>query len=491
LRGSSADGFEAVWRSNGHHPEIEDVVAASVETRPVDFLWRGRIPKGKLTIADGDPGEGKSVVSMDLAARVSTGRCFPDGAPCEVGNVLIANVEDGIDDTIVPRLKAHGADLDRVFIFSSVPDGKGGTRLLNLPDDIVLLENKVLQREAALLIIDPVMTMLGGDANKDQDARKALAPIRDMAEQTGVAVVAVRHLNKSVGLKAIQRGGGNMGLIGVARAGLFFAEHPDDDRLRVMAVHKSNLAERPPSLSYEIVSSEIHNTARVEWVGVTDHDANSLAAGGMTPHEKSVLDEAVAFLRDELGDGPVMAKQVFKDARDAGVTEITLRRAKTALRVRSERQGTEGWAWRLPEDDHPPSGDDGKEYAERGDDRGGEDEHNPAAAKDDRVDHDDHLGHIEEDVSENPASLLEDDQDDHDDHDDPLEHDHHDHLGDGNGHALTLRESNHHRPSADEEARIKRLIGQGMSPNWARAEVLGDEVRDQVERELASQEDAR
>jgi len=117
----------------------------------------------------------------------------------------------------VPRLKAHGADLDRVFIFSTVPDGKGGTRLLNLPYDLVLLENKVIQREAKLLIIDPVMTMLGGDANKDQDARKALTPVRDMAEGTGVAVIAVRHLNKSVGLKAIQRGGGNMGLIGVKK----------------------------------------------------------------------------------------------------------------------------------------------------------------------------------------------------------------------------------------------------------------------------------
>jgi len=344
-------------RANGHAPEIEDVCAADVTTKAVEWMWRGRIPEGKLTMFDGDPDLGKSVVTMDIAARASTGRPFPDGEPCEAGNVLIVNVEDGADDTIVPRLKAHGADLSRVFLFSSVPDADGGTRLLELPQDIMILEKKVVQRGARLLILDPVLTMLGGDANKDQDARKALAPIRDMAERTGVTVICVRHLNKNVSLSAIQRGGGNMGLIGVARAGAFFAQHPDDDKLRVMAVHKSNLAQRPPSLSYRIVTSEVHDTARVEWAGTTDHDANSLASGPATPAEKSKLDEAKEFLRDELSDGPMWAKLVLRDARDAGVAQATLYAAKTALRVRSEKIGVEGWQWSLPtkEDDDPPA----------------------------------------------------------------------------------------------------------------------------------------
>jgi AAA domain len=358
---------------------IRDIQASEVATKPVEWEWRGRIPKAKLTIFDGDPDLGKSVVTVDIAARKSTGRAFPDGAPCEAGNVLIVNVEDGVEDTIVPRLKAHGANLERVYIFSSVPDGNGGTRLLELPQDIALLESKVRQRRADLLIMDPILTMLGGDANKDQDARKALAPIRDMAERAGVSVVGVRHLNKSVGLKAIQRGGGNMGLIGVARAGAFFAEHPDDEKLRVMAPHKSNLAEKPPSLSYRIVSSTVHGTARVEWMGATDHDANSLAAGGVSPHEKSELEAAKEFLRDELKDGPVWAKQVYSDARDAGVTDRTLRRAKDALRVKSEKIGTEGWAWSLPSEDDP----------------------------DGAVGHLGHVGHVQHARTENPLYLSE------------------------------------------------------------------------------------
>jgi len=352
---------EEIWQEyrNGHHedevPLLAGIKASEVITKPVEWLWDKRIPKGKLTMFDGDPDVGKSVITMDLAARVSTGRTFPDGAPCQPGNVLVVNVEDAADDTIVPRLKAHGADLERIVVIDGMPDGKGGTRLLDLPEDVEALKASVEHHEAALLIIDPVLTMLGGDANKDQDARKALTPVRDMAEETGVTIVAVRHLNKNVSLSAIQRGGGNMGLIGVARAGAFFAHHPEEDSLRVMAPHKSNLAEKQPSLQYVIKGWAIdENIGRVEWKGATEHDANSLASGPATPLEKSRLEEAREFLYEELKDGPMWAKAVYRDAGDAGVARRTLEDAKSAMRVRSEKIGTEGWQWSLPEKKDTP-----------------------------------------------------------------------------------------------------------------------------------------
>ena len=121
-------------KGKGHLP-LQAVNAASVVTKPVEWLWDKRIPRGKLTIFDGDPDVGKSVMTCDLAARVSVGRTFPDGAPCEAGNVLIVNVEDAASDTIVPRLKAHGADLE-ITIIEGVPDGEGGVRLLDLPADV-------------------------------------------------------------------------------------------------------------------------------------------------------------------------------------------------------------------------------------------------------------------------------------------------------------------------------------------------------------------
>jgi hypothetical protein len=337
---------------NGHHPRVIATRAADIVTKPVEWLWDRRIPKGKLSMFDGDPDVGKSVVTMDLAARVSTGRTFPDGATCEAGNVLIVNVEDAKEDTIVPRLKAHGADLDRIAIVDGMPDKKNGTRLLDLPDDVRALKAAVEDHEAALLIVDPVLTMLGGDANKDQDARKALAPLRDMAEQTGVALVCVRHLNKNVSLSAIQRGGGNMGLIGVARAGAFFAHHPEQDGLRVMAPHKSNLAEKQPSLLYRVVGWDIdENIGRVEWKGITEHDANSLASEALSPHEKSAKEEAMEFLRDLLTPGDLPSKRVKAEAREADITEATLRRAKDALRINAYKDGDGPWMWSLPTKD--------------------------------------------------------------------------------------------------------------------------------------------
>jgi putative DNA primase/helicase len=340
---------------------IDTILASSVKPEDVEWLWDKRIPFGKLTIFDGDPDQEKSVVTMDIASRVSTGRGFPGGATCEVGNVAIANVEDGIADTIVPRLMAHGADLNRIQIIDGIPDGEGSKLILDIPGDIPILERLVVSKGIKLLIVDPLLTMLGGDANKDQDSRKALTPLKEMAERTGCAVIAVRHLNKSVGLKAIQCGGGNMGLVGVARAGAFFATDPDDKRRRVMAQLKKNVAGEAQSLLYRITGADVvHegetiNTARVEWLGFSEYDANGLAAAeGKTPHEKSQLDEAKEFLEEMLSGGPMWANTILNDARKAGVSQTTLYRAKAQLRVKSDRIGEEGWQWSLPTKDEDP-----------------------------------------------------------------------------------------------------------------------------------------
>ena len=389
----------AEWRRrNGKVPQVIGTRASEVVTRPVEWLWDKRIPKGKLTMFDGDPDVGKSVVTMDLAARVSTGRTFPDGAPCETGNVLIVNVEDAKDDTIVPRLKAHGANLERIVVIDGMPDesGAGGTRLLDLPGDVESLKAAVENYEAVLLIIDPVLTMLGGDMTKDGDARKALAPLRDMAEETGVTVVAVRHLNKNVSLSAIQRGGGNMGLIGVARAGAFFAHHPEEDGLRVMAPHKSNLAEKKqPSLQYVIKGWAVDpNIGRVEWKGITEHDANSLATENLTPHEKTLKEEAMEFLRDLLTPGGLPSKRVKAEAREADITEATLRRAKDALRIETKKDGEGPWYWYLPTKDAQHAQHEQVEHLEQV-----RKIHNPESAyvkEDAHVGQDAHVAHVGE-----------------------------------------------------------------------------------------------
>jgi KaiC/GvpD/RAD55 family RecA-like ATPase len=425
---------EEIRRSVGLTNKIKITLASEVTTKSVRWLWEERIPKGKLTMFDGDPDVGKSVVTMDLAARVSVGRTFPDGASCEAGNVLIVNVEDAKDDTIVPRLKAHGANLERIAIIDGMPDDNGGTRLLDLPGDVGALKEAVEEHDAALLVIDPVITMLGGDVNKDGDARKALAPLRDMAEETGVTIVAVRHLNKNVSLSAIQRGGGNMGLIGVARAGAFFAHHPEQDGLRIMAPHKSNLAKKQPSLQYTVVGWALdENIGRVEWKGTTDHDANSLATEVLSPHDRSAKEEAMAFLRDLLKDGPVPSRRVKAEAREADITEATLRRAKDALRIKSHKDGEGPWLWSLPDKDVHHAQHERLERLEQ-------------VRKTPSPD----SPYVKEDAQDAQDAQLEEDE----------------HLPNGKGHL-----------SADEgNERVQRLMDKGMSFEAAVAQVTGREL---------------
>jgi hypothetical protein len=162
-----------------------------------------------------------------------------------------------------------------------------------------------------------------------------------------VAAILVRHLNKAAGGNSLYRGGGSIGIIGAARSGLLVGQHPEDDTLRVLAGQKSNLSAPPESLAYRIVEAS-NGAARIEYSGVTEAKADAILRTPQDPDERSALGEAVEFLRDELKDGSVMAKSIKERARRFDITDATLRRAKTTLRVKSNREGDEGWSWHLP-----------------------------------------------------------------------------------------------------------------------------------------------
>jgi AAA domain-containing protein len=322
---------------------------SEVEAEQVDWLWRGRIPKGKLTLVDGDPGLGKSALTVDCTARVSVGRRWPDGAPCEVGGVLICTGEDDLADTIRPRLDAAGGDPQKVLALSTVIED-GAERFISIPEDISIIERGIEQVDAEAVFIDPLMAFLSSqhNAHKDQDVRRALTPLAALAESTGAAVVVVRHLNKAAGGNPLYRGGGSIGIVGAARSALLVAKHPEDDERRVLASLKSNLACPAPSLAFELREAD-NGAVRIEWKGATPHTADVLLSAPVDPEERSALDEAKEFLRDELKDSPVWSNQVKKDAREAGISEMTLKRAKSALGVRSEKEADGTWSWRLPE----------------------------------------------------------------------------------------------------------------------------------------------
>jgi len=332
---------------------------SDVTPERVDWLWPGRIPLGKLTVAEGDPKTGKSTLGLDITARVSTGSRFPDGARIAApGVVIVMSAEDGLADTIRPRLDAAGANPENVFAWESVPvlNDEGipsGLRSPSIPRDLDALEGLIVRHGAVLVIVDVLAAYLGSDVDghRDQDVRRALMPLAKLAERTRTAILVLRHLNKSTGGNAMYRGGGSIGIAGAARSILLAAVDPLDEtgNRRVLAVTASNLAAPVPALAYHLAPSEEHGCAQVVWDGVSDHTSSTLLAVQVGDEERSAVDEAGDFLRDVLASGPVAARDVEKAARDAGVQPRTLRRAKERLKIRSVKSGMgASWSWVLP-----------------------------------------------------------------------------------------------------------------------------------------------
>jgi hypothetical protein len=331
------------------------ILLSSVEPEEVEWLWPSRLALGKLALVDGDPGLGKSAVTLDLTARVSVGKVFPDGAESEPGGVVLLSAEDGLRDTIRPRLDAAGADVSRILALATVPDENGHDRFLSIPEDIPLIEKGMKRVGARLLVVDPLMAFLSGETNshRDQDVRRALAPLASLAERTGACVVVVRHLNKAPGNNPLYRGGGSIGIIGAARMAFVVGKDPQDENRRVLASTKNNLAKPPKSLMFTLEEAE-SGAVRVNWLGDSEVSAKDLLA---TPQDKEYADalsEAVEFLNDALANRPVPARDIIRDAEDAGISEKTLRRAKKLLGVVAYREGEAGrrgagrWLWKLP-----------------------------------------------------------------------------------------------------------------------------------------------
>ncbi|MBI4491733.1 MAG: AAA family ATPase [Chloroflexi bacterium] len=340
------------------------VSLADVQPERVSWLWPGRVPLGKLTVLDGDPGLGKSAITTDLAARVSVGGTMPDGARSDLdgpAGVVLLSAEDDLADTIRPRLDAAGADVSRIVALKAVlrlepsPDPeRPATARPDLPTvaDLDAIREAIARVDARLVVVDPVMAFLPSATNsfRDADVRRVLAPLAALAAETDVAVVAVRHLNKATGGNPLYRGGGSIGIIGAVRSGLLVAPDPDlpDGARRILASSKSNLSEPPPALAYHL-EAVAGGAVRVVWEGAVQHTASSLLAQSADGEERGALAEARDFLRELLADGPSPAKDVQREARAAGISEITLRRAKTALGITPTKQGMAGpWTWQLP-----------------------------------------------------------------------------------------------------------------------------------------------
>lgn len=315
-----------------------------VEAQPVTWLWPGRIPLGKLTVLDGDPGLGKSTLALDLAARVSRGSPMPDGTAGIAGGALILSAEDGVEDTIVPRLQTAGADL-RYIVTVPVVQCAEYERPPLLPADLQAMKDAIAATDwelgVRLVVIDPLMAFLSADVDswRDQDVRRALYVLAEFARESQAAVVLIRHLTKARGTSAMHRGGGSIGIIGAARAGLLVARDPEDSTRRVLAVTKMNLAPEPPSLGFRLEGSSGY--PRIVWTGTSPHGADVLVAEPVDEDERRDVQDLRVFVREMLEQAPRTFKEVQAACRAAGyeVTDRTLRNVRRALGVESKRTG--------------------------------------------------------------------------------------------------------------------------------------------------------
>jgi hypothetical protein len=335
-------------------PELEVRVrpVRDLAEEPLIWLWLGRLALGKLALLEGDPGLGKSLVALDLCARLSRGLPFPDGSPSPGPcNSLVLNGEDGEADTVRCRLAGLGADLGRIFVMEL--QGASGESL-RLPSQLGLLDKALARTGARLVVLDPLVAFLDASvtAGNDQSVRRALAPLARLAAKHGCVMLLVRHLNKGFGRHAIYRGGGSIGLVAACRSAWLVGRDPVDHGRCVLAQVKNNLAAPQQSLAYA-VQAEPPGPPRLTWLGVSPWSADQVVGGAGRGRAGA---RARAFLLSLLREGPRPAREVWEQARKEGLSERTLKRAKQQLSIRAVRalgDGARQSYWLLPGQELP------------------------------------------------------------------------------------------------------------------------------------------
>jgi hypothetical protein len=285
---------------------------------------------------------------LDLVARLTTTGVMPDGSQGMTGGAVILTAEDAFADTVRPRLEAAGADLRRVQGIRDVLD-RDGPRPVELPGDLPLLRDALERVQAKLLVIDPLMAFLRADSSRYGEVQRVLYQFRLVMEELGVAVLAQRHLNKSVVQKALYRGMESIAFLAVARTALLVAPDPArPERHRLLISNKSNLGPKPKALRFAL--EPVGHVCRVGWCGESAVSADE-ALTSENPDDRNAKEEAMALLTAMLRDGPRPAREIQKVAQELRISASTLHRARIALGVQivqGHRNGHfDGSVWEL------------------------------------------------------------------------------------------------------------------------------------------------
>ena len=357
--------------------EVRLIRGSEIKPEPIRWLWENWIASGKTHIFGGAPGVGKSTIALAIAATLTIGGQWPDGARARPGNVVIWSGEDDPKDTLVPRLIASGADMQHVFFVDSVFAEAEGRRSFDPSRDMDALRRTLLATgNVRLLIVDPIVSAISGDSHKNAEVRRGLQPLADLAEELDCALLGITHFSKGTkGNDPVERLNGSLAFGALARIVMVAAKHqeqgedgktsrlfcraksnigPDGDGFHY-DLHQDALPDHPGVFASSVLWGEaVEGTAR-ELLGMADATDEGGDGGGTKAARR--------FLEAALSAGTVAAKRLIEEAKDEGINERTLQRAAKKMGVIQEKTGMRGgWFWRLsgnfPEGDKSPPEDD-------------------------------------------------------------------------------------------------------------------------------------
>ena len=313
--------FKSIVLKEPSKPETVKIIRMSdVELTPVEWLWKPYLPFGKLSVLQGNPGEGKTYFAMHLAAACTNGKLLPNMERMEPFNVIYQTAEDGLGDTVKPRLTEAGADLDRVLVIDD------SDVQLTLSDERI--EKAIVENNARLVIIDPIQAYLGADVdmNRANEVRPIFMRLGQVAQRTGCAILLIGHLNKAAGMQSLQRGLGSIDIAAAVRSVLFIGKLKHDPTMRILTHEKSSLA--PPGVS---LAFSLGDEDGFRWVGEYDITADEMLSG-IEPQRETKTQQAKDLICALLAGGKqVLSEDIDKAALERGIPGRTVRDAKREL----------------------------------------------------------------------------------------------------------------------------------------------------------------
>lgn len=313
--------FKSIVLKEPSKPETVKIIRMSdVELTPVEWLWKPYLPFGKLSVLQGNPGEGKTYFAMHLAAACTNGKLLPNMERMEPFNVIYQTAEDGLGDTVKPRLIEAGADLDRVLVIDD------SEMQLTLSDERI--EKAIIENNARLVIIDPIQAYLGADVdmNRANEVRPIFMRLGQVAQRTGCAILLIGHLNKAAGMQSLQRGLGSIDIAAAVRSVMFIGKLKHDPTMRILTHEKSSLA--PPGAS---LAFSLGDEGGFRWVGEYDITADEMLSG-IEPQRETKTQQAKDLICTLLAGGKqVLSEDIDKAALERGIPGRTVRDAKREL----------------------------------------------------------------------------------------------------------------------------------------------------------------